>query len=80
MYRFKPGGLDELEYQQPYIDAAQSLLHPNEAIGVAIGGMGLGADPSSFQNRLMRHPTVQQTAPFISGLRTKLEQMKGVLA
>lgn len=79
IYRKKPDSHSEEQFLQPYFQAAQQRLRPQNAAGVAIGGAQFGADASAFNERLNRSNENVTSAPFIQQLGARVESLKGLL-
>lgn len=79
IYRNMPESEDPLEYIGRYQRSALTMLRPDNAARVAIGGAQFGADPAAFAARVQREDEVTGSAPFISGLERRLESVGGVL-
>ncbi len=84
LYTNKPEGMDELQYVQPYAQAATSVIGGGGQTGrtandVAASGAALGASSSAFSSRLARTPEHQQSQGFINGLEQRVRGIKNVL-
>lgn len=79
LYRNKPPGMTPAQYLMPYLNTAQQMARPKEAVNIAAGGAQLGADPAAFRSRLNRTNANTTSAPFISSLESRMTGLKRVL-
>lgn len=79
IYRNKPESVDELDYLGPYVQAARSVMRPQNADEAAVGGAMFGADAQSFQARLERSDEVTGSAPFINSMQARVSDISKVL-
>jgi hypothetical protein len=84
IYRNKPQAMSELQYIQPYVQAAQQAMGGGQgreqAVGdVAVGGAALGASPDAFRQRLARTSAQKNSQGFIRGLEDQVRGIKDVL-
>ena len=84
IYRNKPEGQDELQYSQPYSQAAQAVVGGGGRSGatandIAAGGAALGTGTDDFRARLERTQEHQQSTGFINGLEQRVRDVKDIL-
>lgn len=79
LYRNKPAAMSPQQYLMPYLNSAQQMARPKEAVNIAVGGAQLGADPNAFRSRLNRTNAVTTSAPFISSMEQRMTGLKRVL-
>lgn len=79
IYVNKPEGMSETDYLGAYTSRARSVLRPEEAEAVAIGGAQFGADASAFEERLKRSNEYRTSSPFIESFQGRLSSLRGVL-
>ena len=78
IYGKKPPAQSTTAFLQPYFAAAQQVVRPGAAAGIAIGGAQFGASANTFAQRLRRTDESTSSAPFIQELEGRLSALNGV--
>jgi hypothetical protein len=78
IFRSMPEDMEPEDYLGAYAGAARGVVRPDEAADIAIGGAQFGATAEDFQQRLKRTEAVTGSAPFITGLESRMQGLKGL--
>ncbi len=76
IYRSMPEHMEPEDYLGAYAQATQGVVSGDEAADIAIGGAQFGATAEDFGQRLKRTDAVTGSAPFITGLESRMAGLK----
>ena len=79
IFKDKPEGMSPEQYLGQYTGSAAAVVRPGNVESVALGGARLGSDAGTFQSRLARSNENITSAPFITNLEARVQNLSEVL-
>jgi hypothetical protein len=79
VYANKPAGMDELEFNAPFVAAATQLLRPENVNPTAVAGMRLAGSQEAYGSLLLKQREVVTSSPFMQRLEQRLSNLRTVL-